>query len=74
MKKTQESNLGIQNDDINVQDIMYDMLIQSQIRKENHDHEVAKVDIVVSNVDVVSKHEHVVKDEDTLCEHMIYVV
>lgn len=53
---------------------LYDMLTQSEIHKQNDDREALEVHSVVSNVDVVNKHEHVVKHEDTLCEDILYVV
>lgn len=73
-EETRESNMGIQNDDINVPYNLQDMLTQSQIHKENGDHEVVEVDTIVSNVGVVNKHEHAVKDVQKLCKYMIYAV
>lgn len=37
------------------------MLTQSQVHKENDDHEAIEVDIIVSNGDVINNHEHKVK-------------
>lgn len=70
-KETQETNLGIQDVDKYVPDIMYDMLTMSQIYKEkddvthennfisddNHVHEDVEVDIIVANVGVVNNHD-----------------
>lgn len=70
-KETQESNLGIQNNDNDVSNILYDMLTQSQIHKENDDHEFVEVDSIVSNEDVFNNHEHTVKDMDTWGEEVI---
>lgn len=54
--------MGIQNDDNDVSNILYDMLTQSQIHKENDDHEAVEVDTIVSNENVINNHEHTVKD------------
>lgn len=68
-KKTQEINMGIQD----VPCIQSKLLIEYQMHKENDDHfhEYVKAKPVISSGgDKI--HDQVVKDEETLCEDMLY--
>lgn len=72
-EETQETNMENQDDDKDVLDILYDMLKESKMYKENDDyiHEDVEEDIVIANDDVVKNHDHAVEDEQTMCEDVI---
>ncbi|CAI8595306.1 unnamed protein product [Vicia faba] len=74
-EETQETTMGSQDYNKDVLDISFDMLIEYQMCKENdnHIHEYVEVSIVITNGGVYENHVHVVEDEETLCEDVLYV-
>ncbi|CAI8595117.1 unnamed protein product [Vicia faba] len=72
-EETHETNMGNQDDDKDVLDILYDMLTKSQMHKENgdHVHEDVKVDTVIANDGVVNNYDHAIDDVETTCEDVI---
>lgn len=72
LEETREANLGNQDVDKYVLNIMSDMLTKSQMHK-NDDHicENFEVDTLIANHGVVINHDHAVEDVETLCEDVI---
>lgn len=62
-----------QDDNKDVPDILFDMLIGSQMHKENDDHvyENVKVDTIIANDGVVDNHDHEVEYMETMCKDVI---
>ncbi|CAI8586168.1 unnamed protein product [Vicia faba] len=61
--------LGGQDVDKDVLDISYDMLVESQMYKENDDHfhEDVEVDTIIISGGFDNNHDHEIIDDDTLC-------
>lgn len=66
-EEAQEINLGNLCVDKYVPNILSDMLSESQMHKENHNHEDVEFDSSKRDGGVINTHDHM----ETLCEHMI---